>query len=158
MLREHHQFSDLVYDDETGEFSWLNSKGGSKAGKKAGTLANNGYLHVTYNYKSYLAHRLAWFFVHGEWPNGMIDHINRDKLDNSISNLRVVDNQTNQRNAKPNRRNKSGYRGVYWHKDRKKWYASIRVDNKNQHLGCYGCFTAAMFARKISEKFYEWKD
>ena len=158
MLFANLDFPDLVYESDTGEFSWLKSKGGSKAGKRAGTLANNGYLHITYNYKSHLAHRLAWLFVMGKWPTGMIDHINRDKLDNRISNLRVVDNQTNQRNAKANSRNTSGHRGVYWHKGKNKWYASIRVNNKQLHIGSYKCYTAAMFARKITEEFYEWKE
>lgn len=157
MIRGHLQFPDLAYDSVAGEFFWVASRGGSKLGKKAGTLTQNGYLHITYNYKAYLAHRLAWFFVHGKWPDGMIDHINRNKLDNRIENLRVVDNQTNQRNAGMSAKNTSGHRGVYWHKNKKKWLASIRVDNKQLHLGSYNCITAAMFARKISEEFYGWK-
>jgi hypothetical protein len=150
------EFPGLQYNSETGEFTWSKARKGARSNRPAGTN-NRGYTQITYNYQPYSAHRLAWFFVYGVWPRDMIDHINRVRSDNRIENLREADNQVNQRNAKINSRNTSGHRGVYWHIGKKKWYASIRVNNKQVHIGSYGCITAAMFARKISEQFYEWK-
>jgi len=150
------EFQGLNYNSDSGEFTWIERRKGVVLGKQAGTN-NHDYITITYNYTPYLAHRLAWFFVYGVWPKDMIDHINRVKSDNRIENLREADNQINQRNAKVSSRNTSGRRGVYWHKSRFRWYASIRVDNIQLHLGSFGCFTAAMFARKIAEQFYEWK-
>ena len=149
------EFHGLQYDSGNGIFTWIEGKQGARLDKPAGTKSN-GYVQITYNYQPYSAHRLAWFFVYGIWPKDMLDHINRIKSDNRIDNLREVDNQRNQRNTKGNSRNTSGHRGVSWHISKKRWYASIRVDDKQLHLGSYGCITAAMFARKISEQFYEW--
>lgn len=151
------EFIDLEYNSETGDFYWSGGRRGAIKGKPAGTKSS-GYIHITHNYKIYSAHRLAWFFVNGAWPKDMIDHLNRDKSDNRIENLRQATNQINQRNTKISSKNTSGHRGVYWHKGRNKWYASIRVDDKQVHLGSYRCITAAMFARKISEQFYEWRE
>ena len=150
-------YTDLDYDPDSGIFTWLDVKRkGVKAGSVAGSVFNNGYRVIMYDGKHLLAHRLAWFFLHGEFPTYMIDHINQDKLDNRACNLRLATNQMNQRNTKKSSRNTSGHRGVYWHKTKRKWYASIRVNNKQIHIGSYNCVTSAMLARKITEKFYGW--
>ena len=120
----------LLYDPETGLLSWA-ARGVPKfdnklAGKVAGANRPDGYKSVRFQGKTYLAHRLAWRLYHGDWPEGEIDHINGDKLDNSIQNLRVCTTAENRRNM-PTRKNKtSRFSGV--RKSRNAW--SVIVDSK----------------------------
>ena len=79
----------LSYDALTGTFTRLTSAGGKQVGSVAGTVDAYGYLVITLNKKIYKAHRLAWMYTYGAWPSGDIDHINQDKQDNRIENLRV---------------------------------------------------------------------
>jgi hypothetical protein len=80
----------IAYDPITGKFTWLVHTPGRTRGKEAkGTVANNGYIHIRVDRRIYLAHRLAWYLSYGMWPN-TIDHINRIKTDNRLSNLRDV--------------------------------------------------------------------
>ncbi len=85
-------------------------------------------------------------------PNMYIDHINHDKTDNRKSNLRIVTNQQNQRNKKPI--NKSGYAGVSWHKNKKKWMSHITVDKKQIYLGIFDDIDDAIKARQLGEDKY----
>jgi hypothetical protein len=81
------------------------------------------------------AHRLAWFYVHGEFPKCELDHINGVRDDNRISNLRECSRAENMQNAGMFKTNTSGYTGVTWHKQRRKWAAQIWVNNKRMYLG-----------------------
>lgn len=101
--------------------------------------------------KNYLAHRLAWFYVYGEWPKNQIDHINRIKTDNRIFNLRDVDNSTNQHNNALRKHNTSGTTGVMNCKSRNCWGAQIYVNNKRIYLGIYKTKEDAILARKKYE-------
>jgi hypothetical protein len=129
-------FQDVLrYDASAGTFTWISRV--SKA-VKTGDLAGNASVYITIGYKGkiYKAHRLAWLFTHGKWPNGLIDHINGDKHDNRIDNLRVVMPDGNSQNVrKPNRRNKSGFMGVI--RFQNKWRASITVNGKTRRIGDY---------------------
>jgi len=130
-------FEVLGYDPETGLFTWLpNTKmGGRGRGQIAGTLCN-GYIHICYKRKFYYAHRLAWLFVHGHLPIGVIDHINGNKSDNRISNLRDVTQSQNLQNLiKGQRGNK--ILGVSWLKSRSKWRARIKADGRQITLGYF---------------------
>src|SRR5258707_393996 len=91
----------LSYDAGTGEFRWLRTDRAHcrTVGKIAGCVGNDGYLFITVCRKFYTAHRLAWFYIHGKWPTEQIDHIDGDRLNNAISNLREATNLQNQRNA-----------------------------------------------------------
>ena len=100
-----------------------------KAGDQAGSLDKAGYLCIRVNGKTYKAHRLAWLYVSGNLPTGEIDHINGDKADNRIVNLRDVTKSVNQQNRKFVR----GYS-----RDGNRWKAQVRFDGKWKHLGCYG--------------------
>jgi len=83
------------------------------------------------------AHMLAWLIVYGEWPNGQIDHINGDRLDNRIKNLRVVTQQQNAFNRVLYKNNSSGVKGVSWSIAQQAWHAQIRVTGKRIHLGFF---------------------
>lgn len=97
-------------------------------GKEAGWLANTGYRMVSMNNKKYLSHRVIWYLVHGAWPDKDIDHIDGDKLNNKLDNLRLASDSQNLRNQKKIK----GY-----HKVGDKWRAQYSVDNKVYHIGMY---------------------
>lgn len=80
------------YDKETGAFTHIKARRGVRVGKILGCLANNGYLVIRADGKLYLAHRLAWMYVHGAFPPDQLDHINRMRTDNRLCNLRLATN------------------------------------------------------------------
>lgn len=128
----------LNYDAETGVFTWrIRPSKAVKAGDVAGCVEKRiGYITIGIAGRIYKAHRLAWLYTHGEWPRGLIDHINGNKADNRICNLRDVFADGNSQNVrKPNVRNKSGFMGVIWFQN--KWRASMSVNGKSKWLGDY---------------------
>ena len=146
------------YDKETGNLIWKikpSSRGHSvKAGDIAGTLKSHGYLCVGINYNSYRAHRLIFLMHKGYLPK-TVDHINGDKLDNRIENLRAATVGQNQHNRKTNANNTSGYKGVCWNKAQKKWTARITLERKNIHLGYFANVEeAAEVVRKAREELH----
>jgi len=123
----------LHYDPETGLFKWANTGTGRK---NTPGCKENGYLRIKLDGKKYLAHRLAWLYMMGEWPEHEIDHVNGHKSENRFDNLRDVEkciNIQNQRRASKN--NAIGYLGV--HAVRDKFRSSIRVKGKLEHLGYF---------------------
>ena len=128
----------LLYDPCTGAFVWRIDRGGrSFAGKLAGALNTKGYIEITVDGGRYWAHRLAWLHVHGAMPAGVIDHINGDKRDNRIENLRDVGLAVNARNrVRPNKNNKAGVLGV-WQHQRGYWGACIQAGECRRHLGYF---------------------
>lgn len=100
------------YDCDTGILTRTNFDPGSRSGCIAGGLGSSGYLVVCVNYKSYLVHRIIWLWMEGYLPENQIDHINRDRLDNSWSNLREISPSCNTRNSTPVINRSSGVRGV----------------------------------------------
>ena len=127
----------LHYCPDTGVFTWRINRGHVPAGRVAGSISDQGYRNVDIEKKKYKAHRLAWLYMYGVMPDGHLDHINRDKLDNRIANLREVTNSQNEQNKVSRRDNTSGYRGVVWHKPTKKWRAEIKIAQKKIHLGLF---------------------
>jgi len=128
----------LSYDSTTGLFIWAVSRGKLKNGATAGYNRPDGYNHIKLDYKYYYTHRLAWLYVYGEFPENEIDHINQNRSDNRISNLREANRQENKHNqSKPNKNNASGYLGVYWNKIEKKWSAQIAINGKDKRLGVF---------------------
>nr|WP_175479900.1 HNH endonuclease signature motif containing protein [Paracoccus homiensis] len=97
------------------------------------------------------AHRVAWAVIHGRWPNGEIDHINGDRSDNRLANLREVTKRENHRNMAIRSDNTSGVTGVYWAREKGKWAAYIKAD-KMVALGRYDTFAEAVAARRAAEK------
>ena len=125
----------LSYDPETGVFRRKTSAGGVAIGSIAGNDDWNGYRRIRVHPHSHMAHRLAWLYVHGEWPKHEIDHINGVRDDNRIANLREATPAENQQNRARSRNNKSGFTGVSWHRQSNKWRAKIKVNRKVIWLG-----------------------
>jgi hypothetical protein len=144
----------LDYNPETGEFTRQVSGGGVKAGSVVGCKNSHGYLLIGIGHCIYPAHRLAFLYMRGTLPEGQVDHINGQRDDNRWVNLRDVTNIENQRNAKRRSNNSSGIMGVSWHKAKRKWQASITIDNCLKHLGYFNDFDEAVTARKRSETEY----
>jgi hypothetical protein len=123
----------VVYNPEDGSFRWRIKKGKKFAGDLCGTLSH-GYMIIGIDRVRYKAHRLAWLYVYGELPDKHIDHINRQKDDNRISNLRLCNDQQNGENVfLPLKNSTSGYRGVFF--EAGKWRAKIWKQRKQIHLG-----------------------
>lgn len=126
----------LDYSEETGEFQWrTNHNSRAKAGTVAGT-PQNGYIAISVDGERVGAHRLAWMYVHGKWPKHHIDHIDGNRQNNRITNLRDVPQAINMQNQrKPYRINTSGYMGVSH--QRGKWVAQICVEGRRKWLGTF---------------------
>lgn len=133
------------YCPETGVFTRLVTRAkNAQAGSIAGTIDTIGYRRISIGPGYFYGHRLAWLYVHGEWPVGSIDHIDGDRANNSIKNLRPCDqSQNNQNRVKVTRyaskgrgvKTASSYLGVTWGKGRKSWRAQIIVGGKYFGLG-----------------------
>jgi hypothetical protein len=128
----------LDYDADTGVFVWRTRPSKAvKVGDVAGCVEKRiGYVTIGIAGRIYKAHRLAWLYTYDKWPRGLIDHINGNKSDNRITNLRDVFADGNAQNVRsPNKRNKSGFMGVIWFQN--KWRASMSVNGKSKWLGDY---------------------
>lgn len=149
----------LTYDAETGELTWLprpeRAWNTRYAGKRAlNTQGDYGYCYGSIFNVKYRAHRVIWAIYYGEWPEGEIDHINRDRLDNRISNLRCVTTLVNAQNKKMLAANKSGVTGVSWCTKQKRWRAQIQVKRKNHCLGAFIEKADAIKVRQEAELEY----
>ena len=128
----------LTYNPETGLFTWNVDRGGrAKKGSKAGALSHSGYVYISIDRKTVLAHRIAWMMVHGEMPDKHVDHINGDRTDNRIANLRLAVRSQNNANAKLRKDSGSGFKGVTFSKQMQKWVGQIRVNGRLIYLGSY---------------------
>ena len=136
------------YNEDNGVFYWKKSTGSrAKIGCKVGSITQSGYVEMMILGKRYLAHRLVWLYKFGEIPKKHIDHINQNKTDNRITNLREVTSAENNRNAVRSKSNTPGVNGVCYDKQNKKWVASITVDYKYINLGRFKIKEEAMIAR-----------
>jgi hypothetical protein len=126
----------LDYDPETGVFTWRRSESTRvKIGGVAGTYTEKGYVRVRVLGRPYRAHRLAWLYVRGVWPQDQIDHINGIRDDNRIENLREATNAENQRNMKKRAGKRCALKGV--HVANGRFRAVITVAYKRFYLGNY---------------------
>ena len=141
----------LAYSPDTGTFTWRVDGRGKvqRVGVRAGTISEKGYIIICADRKNYRAHRLAWFDVHGFWPPHEIDHINRDKTDNRINNLRLATHAENCQNMPLRRDNKHGVAGITFHGDKRKkrWQAKIKANGVTKYLGYYHTIEEAKAAR-----------
>ncbi len=127
---------ELAYDANTGVFTRRIARGGRKVGHVAGCKMQIGYLCISLGNKLYYAHRLAWLYMTGEWPQQEIDHINGNGDDNRFCNLREATSTQNKQNRRLARDTASGKKGVYWHSSQKS-RAQITVDGQWIGLGCF---------------------
>jgi len=145
----------LNYDPETGEFTWkVRNKTRMCKGKRAGATNSCGYIFIRCNGRNYLAHRLAWLIMTGEWPPYHIDHVNGDQSDNRFSNLRLATWAENSRNSKLHKDNNSGVKGVTWSEVRGIWVARIWVNKHNLYLGSFTSLEDAASAYEQAAKKY----
>ena len=139
----------LHYDPEMGLFTWKVSRGPiARPGVVAGSINKGGYHKINIGGRKYSTHRLAWLYVIGQWPDGEIDHVNCNPLDNRFANLREADRFGNTRNTKKRRDNTSGYKGVGRKKGR--WVARIWAGGKRKHIGYFDTAEAA-YAAYVAE-------
>jgi len=157
----------ITYNDETGCFTWVtrsrehfktnrafNTWNARWANKEAGTVQihrGKHYASIRVMYKRYLAHRLAWLYVYGEWPVNEVDHIDGNGANNAILNLRDVTSTENSRNIRLRDDNTSGTVGVYWCKTYRVWKSQIMINKKNIYLGGHHDKKGAIKARAIAE-------
>lgn len=161
----------LRYEPDTGRFFWLTRPEDDPrmlrrltrnwnarfAGKEAFlTISKRGYYSCTLVNRHVYAHRAAWAIHHGHWPDGPIDHIDGDPLNNRIENLRVVTDLENRRNVRPYsgsiRKSRTGCVGVWWDDKRKAYQAYITLRGKRINLGRHSAFEDAQKVRKQAEQ------
>jgi hypothetical protein len=126
----------VSYDKETGNFFRLVSVANIKSGLVIAKPAKNGYVRMHIDGHLYYLHRLAWFYEHNEWPIA-IDHIDGNKLNNKIVNLRCATYGQNLQNISIKTKAMSGFKGAYFHPKTKNWQAKIMIDGKTKSLGYY---------------------
>jgi len=153
----------LEYNPDTGLFTWIRQtssrvKIGSTAGCEVTFSYGGKYINIKALGRLYLAHRLAWFYVHGNWPKDQIDHINGHGTDNRIINLRDVTQYQNMRNMRLPSNNTSGHIGVSWITEKKKWTAQLHIKGKHIHLGYFDDINDAVIARKKAADEYGFSE
>lgn len=118
-------------------------------GKPAITsITEAGYFRGAVKGKQVNAHRIVWAIAHGRWPKGLIDHINGDRQDNRISNLRETDHIGNGQNAKISKANKSGHTGISWCKQQEKWKVQLRDNRRKRTIGRFKELADAVAAKE----------
>jgi len=144
----------LDYNPQTGVFTRKVGRRRAKKGDIAGTITSSGYRNIKVDGRCYRAHRLAWLYYYGEWPKGPLDHKDRDRANNAISNLReYVPGEIQQNSTRS--LGSSKYRGVYWNKRANKWQAQISVNKKIIYLGLFDDeLTAANAYREAKAKYH----
>lgn len=129
----------LHYDPDTGVFTWRNDQPSRdvKAGDIAGRMRLDGYVSISCDGRSYVAHRLAWLHVCGDWPDLDIDHRDGQRANNAFANLRQASDSQNAQNRAIRSDNSSGFPGVGWHKGKGAWQAKIGINSRRFFLGIF---------------------
>jgi hypothetical protein len=126
----------MHYDSETGQFIRLTASHGKSIGDRVGCVKPSGYAQCKLDGVYYYLHRLAWLYVYGNFPKSL-DHINGNKSDNRITNLRLANQSENLMNKGVQINNTSGYSGIYFDAVMQKWASRVKVNGKYKYLGCY---------------------
>lgn len=146
------------YEPDTGIIRFKVKRPGYSIGDIAGHNMF-GYTAVTINGKNLMCHRLAWALYYGEWPSNFIDHINRDRKDNRIENLRKATHSQNSANRNNFKNNTSGIKNIYWDKKTNKWNVRVKHNKKNYWVGSFNDINEANiaridFCRKLFGEYY----
>lgn len=139
----------MRYDPDTGNLVWIVRRSRTAVGTIAGTPGTDGYIYIVIDRKHYVAHRLIWLYVTGNWPKEELDHINNQRADNRIENLREATRSQNKVNAAVRLRSKSQIKGVYFdaRRPKKPWQAYITKEGKRQTIGFFATKEEAADAR-----------
>mgnify|MGYP000166735034 CR=1 FL=1 len=140
-----------IFDYRDGQLIWKKCRNTTVLGKPAGAVGGRGYVNVTLNGKTCTAHRLIYLLKHGYVPD-MIDHIDRNKTNNRIENLRPATVSQNVCNREAPANSTSGIKGVRFHKRDKKWIAYAKINGKQKHIGSFASVEAATFAASAVRK------
>jgi hypothetical protein len=133
----------FLHDEASGKLFYRAARKQSPAGSEAGSLHRTGYRSVSVDRCQYLVHRIIWFMVKGSWPLNQIDHINGNKADNRIENLREATNAQNTLNVPARQASSSGVKNVYYQARNKKWRVRMKVEGKSKSFGLYRTKTEA---------------
>lgn len=132
-------FDFIDYNPDAGVFTWIKPRGRYSAivGKRAGALREDGYRQIKINGKYIKEHRLAWFMTFGVWPDCEIDHIDGNRSNNAIANLRPATKSNNAHNRRLNANSRTRVKGVSFHKATGKFQATIMHGRASLYLGVY---------------------
>lgn len=147
-LFDYHEDGYLIWKIQNGNSIKIGDVAGSSSGEDRSQVQIDGTL--------YGAHRIIFLFHHKYLPE-LVDHEDKDKLNNKINNLRDVSRQCNNRNASVRKDNTSGVKGVCWHKKHNKWISRITLNKKLIHLGIFEHFEDAVKVRYEAEVELNWK-
>lgn len=127
----------FTYDPETGILYRKLSRGKPRKPRPVIVPDKQGYLVVCVDSKHQKVHRIVWLMEYGFWPKGNIDHIDGNRTNNKLSNLRDVTFEQNAHNATLRKDNTSGFKGVHFHRNHNKWVARVHTKGRSIHLGCF---------------------
>jgi len=128
------------------------------AGTCAGAARSDGRREIKIDGKSYKAARVIWAYHYSEWPTKMVDHINGDRSDDRIENLRLATPRQNAQNRSVSAKNSSGFTGISWHAPSDKWWVRITIDGKTKSFGLYedlaeACLVAINMRKQLFGNF-----
>ena len=138
-----------LFDYQDGQLIRKVARGGTEVGDVAGSLHHTGYLRVIVDRKEYRIHRLIWLY-HKETLPKELDHIDQNKTNNKIENLRAATRTENNRNKKSLKNSSSKWKGVCWHSGDKRWQAQIQVDRKKKYIGSFANEADAAMAYNVA--------
>ena len=146
----------INYDSETGVVTWKVTRSKASAGNQPSHIDAKGYRVIGIDSKVYRLHRIIWLWVYGYLPENEIDHINRDKLDNRLCNLREVTKTCNMRNRAEQCNNSSSVTGVCFDSFNNTWMAYIKVNGNHKTVGRSKDKIEAIYLRYTAEKCLNW--
>ena len=143
-----------LFEYKDGNLYWKDNYFKSFIGKKAGFSSGNNYIRINIKNKQYFAHRIIFMMHHGYLPN-IIDHIDRNSLNNKIENLREADARENALNSTLTQPSITGIRNVYFDKRRNKYNVVLKVNKKHKFIGSYfDLELAELVSTMAKEKYY----
>jgi hypothetical protein len=150
----------LIYSPLSGGWTWRKDMGANKIkGLAAGGVdKSDGYHYIQIDGKLYKSSRLAFLYLYGYFPENEVDHIDRDRSNNTWSNLKEVSRSCNMRNTGLFSTNKTGVKGVFWDKGHKRWQSQVTVNNTRKLIGRYKTFEEAVLYRLAAEQCLGWSD